>query len=150
MLRISRNISLLFLLGLSSCAALDTERNLAPLYSEHWKAGGGVETESLGGAILTHRPSVEAELDAWAIRPLFIHEWREDVSRTEFLSPFGTVTRTDGEFTWTFNPIARYSREKGKEGLEDRSADETLRRALWPKAAGTSYHYGDIHEHRNV
>ena len=26
----------------SSCAALDTERNLAPLYSEHWTAGGGV------------------------------------------------------------------------------------------------------------
>jgi hypothetical protein len=120
MLRLSRIIFLLFLFALSSCAALDTERNLAPFYSEHWKAGGGVETESLGGVVLTHRPSVEAELDSWAIRPLFIHEWKEGISRTEFLSPFGTVTRTNKEFTWAFNPIARYSRTKGAEGLEDR------------------------------
>ena len=61
----------------SSCAALDTERNLAPLYSEHWTAGGGVGTEALGGTVLTHRPSVEAEFDSWAIRPLFIHEWQD-------------------------------------------------------------------------
>jgi len=99
----------------SSCAALDSERNLAPLYSEHWTAGGGVEIEALGGSVLTHRPSFDAELDSWAIRPLFIHEWREDTSRTEFLYPFGTVTRTNDEFTWNFPPIARYSRIKSPE-----------------------------------
>ncbi len=99
----------------SSCAALDTERNLAPLYSEHWTAGGGVEIEGLGGSILTHRPAFEAELDYWAIRPLFIHEWKEDVSRTEFLYPLGTVTRGEDDFTWSFPPIAWYNRTKAPE-----------------------------------
>ncbi|MCH2106235.1 MAG: hypothetical protein MK291_06300 [Planctomycetes bacterium] len=99
----------------TSCAALDTERNLAPLYSEHWTAGGGVGIEGLGGAVLTHRPSIEAELDSWAIRPLFIHEWEEGLSRTEFFHPLGTVTRSQEEFTWNLVPIARYSRKKAPE-----------------------------------
>jgi len=110
--------SLLYTVALSSCAALDTERNLAPLYSEHWTAGGGVGIEALGGSILTHRPSVEAELDTWAMRPLFIHEWKEGLSRTEFLSPLGTVTRTKQEFTWAILPFARYSRQREK-GFND-------------------------------
>lgn len=115
MIRFPLKASLLLALACTSCAALDTERNLAPFYSEYWTAGGGVGTEALGGTVLTHRPFVEAELDSWAIRPLFIHNWKEETSRTEFIHPYGTVTRTDKEFTWAFLPFARYSRTKTDE-----------------------------------
>ena len=44
--------SLLYTVALSSCAALDTERNLAPLYSEHWTAGGGVVGVTVSSLVL--------------------------------------------------------------------------------------------------
>jgi hypothetical protein len=124
MIRPHLQVSLLLAVASSSCAALDTERNLAPLYSEHWTAGGGVGVEALGGVILTHRPSIAAELDSWAIRPLFIHDWTDDASHTEFLHPFGTVTREGDEFTWALLPLARYSRDSDPVPGDDRDRDD--------------------------
>ena len=107
----------LLLVVAASCATFDEERNLAPLYSEHWTADGGIEEEAFGVSVLTHRPMSgppkeeggfeKAEHDMWAIRPLFIHEQTENGSHTEFLAPFGTVSHTDKENNWALLPLAR-------------------------------------------
>src|SRR5688572_19162881 len=56
--------------GLAGCASLATERNLAPLFSEHSIAGGGVERESFGGIGRVRYTRSGGPLTQWALRPL--------------------------------------------------------------------------------
>ncbi len=107
----------LLLAGLAGCAGLDRERHLAPLYSEISSAGGGVETEALGGAVLVRRDAPRGRFTTWGVRPLFLHHPEgPGRSETDFLVPLGRVRRAPEEHTWALVPLARYSRVREEEG----------------------------------
>ena len=93
----------------SGCAALGTERNLAPLFSEHSTAGGGTEIEALGGVLRVRRTRPGGLLKQWALRPVVIHDFQPaGDSLSRFLAPLGTSERRGDEFTWQLLPLARY------------------------------------------
>ncbi len=101
----------------AGCASLDKERNLAPLYAHYSPAGGGVEVEALGGAVIVHRPTIESAVDRWYARPLT--SWRRDVYGTEltwFIPPLGNYRSVPGSDVWRFVPLFRYSEEVREDG----------------------------------
>jgi hypothetical protein len=93
----------------AGCAGLHDERHLAPLFTNISTAGGGTETEALGGILRIRRYRPDGLLREWALRPLVIHDRAPDGdSLTRFLTPFGYSREGGGEFTWELLPVTRY------------------------------------------
>lgn len=94
-----------------SCAASDTERNLAPLFSSYSSAEGNAEVEALGGMVVTSRDIETGERVYWAVRPLVSNRYFEDGDRFAwFLPPLG-FTKDDaqtGARVTQVLPIMRY------------------------------------------
>jgi hypothetical protein len=101
------------LLVLGSCASLTTERNLAPLFSEHSMPGGGTEIEAFGGILRSRRTRPGGLLTQWALRPLVIHDFRPaGDSLSRFLVPLGISEKRGEDYTWQLLPVARYNRRE--------------------------------------
>ncbi len=104
-------LALLATTWLASCASFESDRHVAPLYTRVSRAGGGSETEALGGSVLVRHARLDEPASLWGIRPLFIHErLPDDLRRTDFLYPLGTVRRDPSSLTWQLLPVARYNR----------------------------------------
>jgi hypothetical protein len=96
----------------ASCASLDQDRHLAPLFTEISRAGGGVEIEALGGAIRTRYIKPNGPLEQWALRPIVIvDKTSEGATVSRFLTPFGRSLQSGGESYWELLPIARYDQQ---------------------------------------
>ncbi|MBI5362885.1 MAG: hypothetical protein HZA53_06875, partial [Planctomycetes bacterium] len=98
-------------LAFAGCASFQSERHLAPLFSELSTAGGGREIEALGGAVrLRYLRAEGGPLTQWAFRPIVIHDRLpgEDY-QTRFLVPFGTEDKRGQEYVWQLLPVTRYS-----------------------------------------
>ncbi len=95
--------------ALEGCATFDQEIYVAPLYSQHSRAGGEVETELIAGAIRTRRRVDSPQLNHWALRPI-VSRYVEanDDSITRFLVPLGTITNRGTEHVNQLLPIWRY------------------------------------------
>ncbi|MFT7486325.1 MAG: hypothetical protein ACI9F9_002180 [Candidatus Paceibacteria bacterium] len=112
-----KTLATLALAALSSCAGLDSEQHLAPLYTHVSTAGGGEEYEALAGAVIARREKLGTPFDQWGLRPLFLHyPDREERSHTQFLYPLGRVVSSETELDWWLMPIANYSRETTSAG----------------------------------
>jgi len=100
-----------------SCATSDSERNLAPFYSQYGTAGGGVETEALGGMVRVRASRPGAPWSQWALRPIVIQD-RESGGDTisRFLTPLGTAKDRGDEYLWQLIPITRYERHLTSDG----------------------------------
>lgn len=98
------------LLLLGSCAGLGTEQHLAPLYTRVSPAGGGVDTELLGGALRSRSEPYTGRTVEWAFRPFF-SMWPKRGSDYEAhaLPPFGYWKREGLEKVWRFLPLFRYA-----------------------------------------
>lgn len=79
-------------------------------------AGGGVEVESLGGAIRTRRPERGRAFSQVAARPLMIRDRSEDEVLDHFLTPFGYAAYRADETVWQLLPITRYDRRTAEDG----------------------------------
>ncbi|HEV8111530.1 MAG TPA: hypothetical protein VGR31_02045 [Planctomycetota bacterium] len=114
-MRIARSFVLSAALALAAstagCASTQSERNLAPLFTEISRGGGGTELELLGGAIRVRRSRPGAPFQQYAVRPFTIVD-RTPTGETlsHFLTPFGTGRDAGSEYTWQLLPIARYDR----------------------------------------
>ncbi|MCY2958715.1 MAG: hypothetical protein NTY35_00985 [Planctomycetota bacterium] len=122
------------LLALAGCAVDGTERNLAPLWSEHSMAGGGVEVEALGGAIRTRTPRRGAAFSQVAARPLMIRDRSREEVVDHFLTPFGYATYRQEETVWQLLPITRYDRRTAEDGTIEWTL-LTLPGIYWSKRA---------------
>ncbi|MBL8693994.1 MAG: hypothetical protein JNJ88_07815 [Planctomycetes bacterium] len=118
----------------AGCATDGTERNLAPLWSEHAMAGGGVEVESLGGAIRTRRPVRGAAFQEVALRPLTIRTRTDEALLDRFLTPFGYASYREEESVWQLLPVARYDSRRAEDGTEEWTIF-TLPGIYWSKRA---------------
>lgn len=115
--RASRLLLALLASSLVGCASFESDRHLAPLYTRISRAGGGNQTEALGGAVLVEQAHLGGPDSAWGLRPLFIHDRLPGgVAQTDFLYPLGTIRRKPDELTWQLLPLARYSRVAEAEG----------------------------------
>lgn len=84
----------------ASCANLDADVHLAPVWTQIATADDRIERESLGGAFLERRFEPNGELEVRALKPLLA--WRAVApgqERLEFLAPLGSWRRK-GESTW--------------------------------------------------
>jgi len=124
----------LVLAGFASCASGGTERNLAPLWSEHSMAGGGVEVEGLGGALRTRAPKRGAAFTQVAARPLMIRDRSSEEVVDHFLTPFGYATYRPDETVWQLLPITRYDRRIAEDGTIEWTL-LTLPGIYWSKRA---------------
>lgn len=124
--------------ALAGCATDGTERNLAPFWSEHSMAGGGVEVEALGGALRTRVAQRGAAFTQFAARPLMIRDrTREDGKEAvvdHFLAPFGYATYRADETVWQLLPITRYDRQTAEDGTLEWTL-LTLPGIYWSKRA---------------
>lgn len=94
-----------------SCASLESDRHLAPLYSQISTAGGGTEIEALAGAAVVRRRRPGGRELEWGLRPLFLHQrLGAGVQQSEFLAPLGRVRREPREIRWRLLPLAQYRR----------------------------------------
>ena len=93
------------------CASSRSERNLAPLFTELSRGGGGTEIEALGGILRLRNPTPGGPFEQFAVRPLAIVD-RTPAGDTlsRFLTPLGTSRNSGSEYTWQLLPIARYER----------------------------------------
>ncbi len=97
--------------GLGSCATSGTEWNLAPVWSQHSRAGGGVEIEALAGALRSRVTYRGAAFEQIAVRPLWIRSRSADGNLVDrFLTPFGYAADRGDETVWQLLPIVRYDR----------------------------------------
>ena len=101
----------LFFLGLAGCVSPGRDVNLAPLYSEHYRAGGEREVEALAGIVRVRRPAPGAPVREWAIRPLLGHARTEDGSLTRYLVPLGTHRGRGNETITQLLPVFRYEHQ---------------------------------------
>ncbi len=122
------------LAALASCATDGTERNLAPLWSEHSMAGGGVEVEALGGVIRTRAPKRGEAFSQVAARPLMIRDRSPEEVVDHFLTPFGYATYRPDETVWQLLPITRYDRRTAEDGTIEWTL-LTLPGIYWSKRA---------------
>jgi hypothetical protein len=121
------------LLG-SGCATEGTERNLAPLWSEHSMAGGGVEVEGFAGAFRTREPRRGEPFSQVAIRPISIRDRSPEEVIDHFLSPFGYAASRADESVWQLLPITRYDWHVAEDGTEEWTL-LTLPGIYWSKRA---------------
>jgi hypothetical protein len=116
----SRGFGLAACALLAGCAGRGTERDLAPFFSEHSMAGGGIESEALGGALRTRVTRCGDPLRNLAIRPIFNRERAADGNLVDrFLTPFGYASQAGEEYVWQLLPLARYDRSLTPEGAEE-------------------------------
>jgi hypothetical protein len=110
-LRRGRLAASVLVLLVSGCASIDSERHVAPLFTEISRGGGGVEIEALAGALRLRRGRPGGPFEQWALRPIVIVD-RTSTGDTlsHFLTPFGTSRNSGDEYTWQLLPIARYDR----------------------------------------
>jgi hypothetical protein len=135
---------------LDACATQDQERNLAPIFSEYSTAGGGVESEGLGGILKIRTSRPRGPWTQWSFRP-FVTQERELSGETtsRFLVPFGQSRERGDDYLWQLVPITRYDRRVTSDGqLEwtlltlpgiywSRRADGRILRAWFPFAGVT-------------
>ncbi len=124
-------VSPLFLAG---CASDGTERNLAPLWSEHSMAGGGVEVEGFGGVLRTRTPVRGAAFTQVAVRPVSIRDRSPDEVLDHFLTPFGYAAYRADETVWQLLPVTRYDWRVAEDGTEEWTL-LTLPGIYWSKRA---------------
>jgi len=105
-------VGLLAALILAGCAGFDQERHLAPLFSELSTAGGDVEVEAFGGAIVSRRSLEDGKKHYWALRPLIS---RRTVTSEEtfwwFLPPLGSYRERPEERVLQLLPVMRFARQ---------------------------------------
>lgn len=118
----------------AGCATDGTERNLAPLWSEHSMAGGGVETEALFGALRARVPHRGAAFSQVAARPLMIRDRSDEEVLDHFLAPFGYAAYREEETVWQLLPITRYDRHTAVDGSVEWTL-LTLPGIYWSKRA---------------
>ncbi len=96
----------------AGCASMQSERHLAPLFTEISRGGGGTEIEALGGIVRLRQPTPGGPFEQYALRPLVIVD-RTPTGETlsHFLTPLGSSVNRGGEYTWQLLPIARYDRQ---------------------------------------
>lgn len=85
---------------LGSCAALDADVHLAPVWTQLATADDRIEREALGGAYLERRFEPTGELEVRALKPLY--GWRQvapGTQKVEYLAPLG-YWREVGDSTW--------------------------------------------------
>src|SRR5689334_17833738 len=83
------------------CASFESDRHLAPLYTEISRAGGGTEVEALGGAIRVRHVSPGGPLEQFALRPIVIvDKTTSGDTLSHFLTPLGTSRLSAGYYTW--------------------------------------------------
>ncbi|MFT4539073.1 MAG: hypothetical protein ACI841_002967 [Planctomycetota bacterium] len=106
-----------FLLALGTgCAGLQSERHLAPLFTQVSPAGGGMDIEAIGGA-LRWRRGPEGRTEEWALRPLVSLWPREGPDYTaHLLPPLGRFDREDKKVVYRFLPLVRYASEINDSG----------------------------------
>jgi hypothetical protein len=120
---------------LGGCAGIASERNLAPFWSQHARAGGGVEVEALGGIFRTRATRQGSPFSQVALRPLTIRDRDANDNVTDhFLSPFGYATQRGDESVWQLLPITRYDHRITSEGTEEWTL-LTLPGIYWSKKA---------------
>ncbi len=113
----ARALAAALVCALASCAGLDDDRYLAPVYSEHSVAGGGRQIEALGGMLISRRDELDGPVRFAGVRPLYIQEKPEGRPRTtDFLTPLGRAYESENEYTWALRPIARFSRQRDPDG----------------------------------
>jgi len=144
-----------FALGLlctTGCAGFQSERHLAPLFTQLSPAGGGQEIEALGGIVRVRTSPETGRVNEWAIRPLYSH-WIEsnNDTRSYFFVPLGRSSRTKRRSLWQLLPIARWQYTIDDEGRSEwswlslpgiywqKSNDGYIRRAWFP--------FGGVFEH---
>jgi len=107
------------LLGCGACTSNQNEVHVAPLFTRVSSAGGGIETEALGGALISRRRPGDFARTSWAFRPLYSHAVADSGDRTDwFLPPFGNYkVRDEGrDKVWQLLPIARYAYDGDPDG----------------------------------
>jgi hypothetical protein len=98
---------------------MDSERVLSPLVSRHSMAGGGVETEALGGVGRSRRVRPNGPWSHWAFRPLAYRDRTSDGdATTHFLVPLGIEKERPNEYLWQVLPVARWERHSTDSGRE--------------------------------
>ena len=102
----------------AGCASLDSERHLAPAFSQLSPAGGGVETEALGGAVRWRTSVHGGRTEEWALRPLY-SQWPQAGGDYDayFLPPLGSFRRRELHKVWRLLPLARYESRVSDEGV---------------------------------
>ncbi|MEE8468181.1 MAG: hypothetical protein V3T22_06985 [Planctomycetota bacterium] len=114
---LGRTVQAALLAGLAACADLQSERHIAPIFTELSMAGGGREVEALGGAILVRHPELDGKPDYQALRPLYSwHQRTPLVSRTWVLPPLGSATATPTLKVTQFLPIFRFAERTPVDG----------------------------------
>lgn len=134
----------------AGCASMESDRHLAPLYTEISRAGGGTEIEALGGAIRVRHVHPGGPLEQFALRPIVIVDrTTSGDTLSHFLTPLGTSRLSAGYYTWQLLPIARYERQILPAGDMEwtflslpgiywaRRADGRVLRAIFPIAGVT-------------
>ena len=103
--------------GASSCASFQQDLHLAPLYSNLSMAGGGREVELVAGAVRTRRPTPNADVNQWALRPFIAkHIAPSGATDTRFIVPLGKRTTAGEDELTQMLPIVRYHRNVNAEG----------------------------------
>jgi hypothetical protein len=98
---------------------MDSERVLSPLVSRHSMAGGGVETEALGGVGRSRRVRPNGPWSHWAFRPFAYRDRTSDGdATTHFLVPLGIEKERPNEYLWQVLPVARWERHTTDSGRE--------------------------------
>jgi len=132
--RTLRALTLALAASLAGCATDGSEVNLAPFWSQHSMAGGGVEVESVGGVFRTRTPTRGAAFSQVALRPLAIRDRNDQEVLDHFLTPFGYATYRPDETVWQLLPITRYDARRAEDGSEDWTL-LTLPGIYWSKRA---------------
>jgi hypothetical protein len=102
----------------ASCATLDEDVHLSPLFSNLSKAGGGREIEALAGAVRIGRPTVGSAANEFLFRPIACHyDYAKDESYTHFLVPLGDIREHPGDTVTRFLPLYRFHTDLDDNGM---------------------------------
>jgi hypothetical protein len=104
--------------ALGGCAAYESDRHLAPIYTRMSLARGDLETEAAGGALIVRREPKDEAVRHWGLRPLYTKSIAADGStHGHMLPPLGETRSAYDSYYIRLTPFGRYHREKKPSGF---------------------------------